>query len=66
MKLIIFYFIIWAILILMLSGCKTSNLASVCTELGMKPDYIDVYVKENKANEGYRVVKFRCTKGLNQ
>ncbi len=57
MKPILFFFIIWLILMLMLSGCK--SMSDTCKEFGMTTEYVDVYTKKT-ADDGLQVIKFRC------
>ena len=54
---IIFYFIVWAILMLMLSSCQSTN--DTCARFGMTTEFVDVYAKKT-ADDKIEVIKFRC------
>lgn len=54
---LILYFVIWLILMVMLSGC--TSMSDTCKQFGMTTEYVDVYTKKT-ADDGLQVVKFRC------
>lgn len=57
MKPVLFFFVVWLILMLMLSSCVTSQ--NKCQDFGMNVEYVDVYAK-SVDNEKLQVVKYRC------
>jgi hypothetical protein len=57
MKPVIFFFILWAILMLLFSSCVSSN--TTCERFGMTTEYVDIYAKRT-ADDHLEVVKFRC------
>jgi hypothetical protein len=54
---IILYFVIWAILMMMLSSC--ASIGDTCKQFGMTTEYVDVYTKKT-TDDGLQVIKFRC------
>jgi hypothetical protein len=55
---ILFYLILWAILMLLLSSCTSTN--NTCASFGMTTEFVDVYAKRT-SDDKLEVIKFRCT-----